>query len=218
MNLPEIFALLRRQWPAVAVLLVVAMGVLVNFKRAPQTYVDSGTIVFTGPTSIANPNPYNSFNSDLIITGFTLTDVLMSDESRREIAAEGGSGATYTVGLVNSYNLEYPNYSDPYATLLVTSSDVSAARRTFELVAARLQMLLANDQEKVPVHDRIEAQVVGETGALVTAGSSKRVYAGWLLLTLVAVIMTASAVDRRRGGRRLGALRIPWLGARVRSS
>jgi uncharacterized protein involved in exopolysaccharide biosynthesis len=202
MSLAEIAALLRRRKVIVVVVLVLAVGILLVIKKTPQTYQESATVVFTGPRSVAFPNPYSHFSGDLISTGYLAMLRLNSLESAQKIRADGGS-AQYSVKLVNLYNLQYPAYDVPYATLASWSQDPAAAQRTFAVVERHLNAVLVSFQANIAPENRIISRVVGDSGAVAIAGSSKRVYGGMLLLTMVLTFMAASALDRQREGRRL---------------
>jgi hypothetical protein len=205
MSLLQIIALFRRHKLAVALVLVLAVALLINIKKTPPTYQESATVIFTAPVSVANPNPYNSFNGDLTATGYVLMLQLKSPASRQEILNAGGS-APFDAGMVNLYNLEYPDYGDPYGIVTATSQDPVAAHRTFVAVTSELENLLAAHQTQAGVERRswIGASLVGDSGPIVVPGSSKRVYAGVLVLTIVSTFAAATGLDRRRRRRRRG--------------
>jgi hypothetical protein len=202
MSFLEIAALMRRHLLAVTFVFVLAAAVLYDFKSTPPMYQESATVVFTAPSSVANPNPYSSFGGDLITTGEVMIRTLMSPAGQQRVREAGGT-ADFGVGLVNLYNQEYPDYSDPYATMSVTSVNPSAVHLTFAVVARQLAGILASRQAqaKVPPHNRITAHVIGDTGVTALRGSSKRTYAGVVLLTVVTAFMVSIWLDRRRGRR-----------------
>jgi hypothetical protein len=201
MSLLEIGALLRRHKIAVILVLLLALAIAIDVKKTPQVYQESATVVFTVPVSAANPNPYFSFNEDLIPTGSVIISILMSPASQQRVRKAGGS-AQFNVVLVNLYNLEYPYHGVPYATLTTTSESLAAVHRTFVVVAQQLDSILASRQASVTPHNRITAKIIGDSGPIVASGSRKRTYAGLVLLTVVVAFTLANSLDRRR--RRLG--------------
>ena len=170
------------------VVLLLAAGLAYKFSRAPRTYVQSATVVFYLPKSRNTPNGYLAFAPSLITTGNAMTKLLMSPQAQHQIQAAGGT-ASVNVGLVNLYDDEYPNYGMPLATLTTTSPSPAADSSTFVLAVRRLQRLLTRRQAQLRVRprNRISAQIIGDTGPLVQAGSSKRALAGLAVLALVAL-------------------------------
>jgi len=203
MSFLEIAALMRRHFIAVMAVFILAAGVLYDFKSTPQTYQESATVVFTPPTSLQNPNPYSSFGGSLITAGEIMIRFLMSPQGQQRVRAAGGT-ADFNVALVNLYNQEYPDFGDPYAILSASSDNPAAAHATFVVVARQLLGILAAKQAQAGVspHNRVAARVVGDSGPVVQHGSSKRAYAGVLLLTIVPAFMVAISLDRRRDRRR----------------
>jgi hypothetical protein len=178
--------------------LIFALMLAIYLKKAPATYQETATVVFIGP--IKAPNPYAIFKGDLVATGYVVMQALTSPASEEAIRQAGGS-ASYSAGLTNGYNLEYPVYGKPYGTLTTVSSRSYAVQRTFVLVSQQLSRLLAAGQENVPPGARIVPRFVGDTGPIAVRGSSKRVYAGELLLCIIALFIIVGLVDRLPGGR-----------------
>jgi hypothetical protein len=197
-SLQEILALMRRHFIAVTIVVIAAVGVAVIFKRAPVSYQETGTVAFTAPPSSAYPNPYTSFSDEsLIETAGLMSRLVMGFREQQEIRAAGGVG-TYDIALVNKYNLEYPNFSDPYVTVTATFSDYSQAHLTFETVIHKLYGDLYSLQTlaKVPPENRVEARMIGDSGPLAQPGSWVRVYTGLLVLAIVAAFSVAVFLDR----------------------
>jgi hypothetical protein len=223
MSFLELMRLVLRHKLAVAVVVICSIAVVGDIKYARHSFGESATVVFEAPTSVANPNPYTTFVSSLLSTGDVVTRILNSPQLAQRIRNEGGS-AQYAVGLVNLYNLEYPDYGQPYATVSTVSESPVTTHSTFMIVSKELVRVLADAQAKsgVPAHDQITAHIVGDTGPIVLAGSTKRAYGGLLLLTVIAVIMVAAGLDRwrvRRGktpGPRRGRRRaLAWIPGRL---
>jgi hypothetical protein len=192
MSLSESAALFWRHKVLTALVLVVALMVAVYIKKTPPMYQESATVVFIG--AVKAPNPYAVFTGDLVATGYIVMRTLASQESAEQIAKAGGSAA-YTVGLANGYNLEYPVYGEPYGTLTSMSRSSAAVQRTFAVVSAQLDRILAVRQANVPPGARIVAHLIGRTGLTVVPGSSKRVYAGELILSVIALFMIVGIAD-----------------------
>jgi hypothetical protein len=196
-TLPEIPALIWRHVVAVLLVLVVAAGVAYSIKRTPPTYQESATAVFIAPPSTEFPNPYASFNSSLITTAEVMTRFIMGPQGQQQVRAAGGT-AKFAVSLVNLYNQQYPNYSQPYAQISATSTNPAAVHNTFLVVTRLLVHNLAESQaqQNVPAHTRVSIHPAADAGPLVQPGSSKRTFAGLLVLTIVAVLFVAAFLDK----------------------
>lgn len=208
MSLQDIVALMRRHLAAVLVVVVCAAALAMVFKRTPIPYQESGTVVFSAPGSARYPNPYTSFNGSLVDAAGVIALAAMSPKDQGQVRAAGGTAA-YDITLVNSYNLEYPDYSDPYDTVVATGADPAQVNRTFELVVAKMDSDLTAGQAQADVSavNRITAHVLGDSGPLAQPGSSKRVYAALLALTIIAAFAIAIWLDRHPlWSRRLRAL------------
>jgi hypothetical protein len=196
----DVFAA-KRIWlrlGAVVVVLFLTAGLAYKITRTPHIYVQSATVVLYLPKSRDTPNEYLAFAPSLITTGNAMTQILMSPQAQRQIRAIGGT-ANVNIALVNLYDEEYPNYGVPLATLTTTSLSPAADRSTFVVAVGQLHRLLAARQANLRVRprNRISAQIIGDTGPLVQAGSSKRVMAGLAALALVALSALWSFIDRR---------------------
>jgi len=210
MTVGEIAALVRRHWVAAAVVLVLAGAALHSIKSSPPGYQESSTIIFIAPRSNNFPNPYDSdIDASLITTAEVVVRDMMSPQSQSLIQAAGGS-ADYSVELVNLYNQEYPDYGVPDATITTTATSWEAAHSTYVIVARQLTNRLAGVQAKVKQRNRITAVIVGDSGPIIQTGSPKRVYAGLVLLTVVAFFMLAIFLDRHPG--------LAWRRARSRGA
>jgi len=208
MTVGEMLALARRHWIVAAVVLVLAVAALHSVKSTPPTYQESSTVIFIAPTSNNFPNPYDSdSDAPLITTDEIMVRTMMSPQSQHLVQAAGGSG-DFTVAMVNLYNQEYPDYGIPNATITTEASSPEAAHNTYVIVARQLTNRLAEMQAKVAPRNRIVANIVGDSGPIIQTGSLKRVYAGLLLLALIAFFMLAIFLDRHPG--------LAWRPARAR--
>ena len=120
MSLFGALALLRRHFVAVLVILVIAVGIEYSFKHSAPTYAEVGTMVFIPPISGAHPNAYAAVGGSILEAAGTLAVSAMSPQEQQQVL-RGGGNAAYDVELLNSYNLEYPNYSNAYLTVSTAS-------------------------------------------------------------------------------------------------
>jgi hypothetical protein len=203
----EIAGRLWRHPIAVLVIIFCAVGVLHSIKSAPPTYGETGTMVFLPPYSGVHPNPYTAVGGSLTPTAGVIAAGIMSPQGQQQVAQAGGS-ATYDIGLVNGYNLQYPNYSSPYLDITTTDTNPDQVYKTFNIVTRMLsrEMTAAQIDNGVPKRDRIFTQVAGASGPLLEQGSPKRSLAGIIILTLVALFAVTAFFDRHpvRLGRLLG--------------
>ena len=205
MSTSRLAARLLRHWAAVATVLVVALGVAYHVKSTPPGYSDSSTMVFTAAAASADAdteaNPASLLGPSLISSEVMMADALTSPGMVHEIRVAGGT-APFTVTPFNLYNLQYPYYAAPAATLTATSPSEALARRTFNIAVRLLRARLAAIQADVavPPRDRITIYAAGTTGAMMQRGSRVRAFGGLLLLTMIGLITVTNVLDRR--GRR----------------
>jgi hypothetical protein len=201
MSTSRLVARLRRHWAAVAAVLVLALGMAYQLKTAPPTYSDSSAIVFTAAEAAEDTqaaNPASLVGPSLISSEVIMADTITSPGMVHEIRAAGGT-ASFTMTPFNLYNLQYPYYAAPTATLTATSPSAALAQRTFtvavRLLAARLAAIQAD--AAVPPADRIHIYTAGTTGAVMQPGSTVRAFGGLFLLTLMALVTVTNVLDRR---------------------
>lgn len=197
MNPQAIIGLIRRHLIVVLAVILATAAAGYYLKRTEQPYQDTATVVFTSPASKAFPNPYASFGGSLVEAAGVIGVIMMSPTGKRQVLAAGGT-ADYDVSLVNTYNLEYPDYSLPDLAVSTSSVNPAEASRTFSVVARLIERNLQERQsaDHVPLNTRIGVQVLGESGPLPTKGSMKRVYSGVLVLGIVAALGLASFFDK----------------------
>jgi hypothetical protein len=202
-------ALLRRHFVAVLVILIIAVGVEYSFKHSAPAYAEVGTLVFIPPVSGAHPNAYSAVGGSILEAAGTLAVNAMSPREQQQVLRSGGNAA-YDVELLNSYNLEYPNFSNAYLEVSTASTDPVAVHRTYVLVSRLLTRQFLDQQVAFGAtsNNRIEIVTAGDSGPLAQQGSSKRALAGLLILTIVAVFAAASFLDRH-------PVRLPWTGHRA---
>lgn len=193
----DIWGLFRRHLAAVVGVLILAMGVAYMFKSTPTVYTEGGTVVFNPPVSKAFPNPYQASSNSIITTAGVLTAFMMGAQGQQQVTAAGGT-VPYQMALVNSYDQEYPNYSNPEATLYATGTDLAGVQRTYAATMQILTRQLAARQAAlgVPAVDRISAKMIGNPGPLAQPGSKKRSFAGLFLLTVIALFAVSIFLDR----------------------
>jgi hypothetical protein len=208
-SLPEIAGLLRRHLLAVLAVLIVAAGVAYTFKHTPPTYSETATLVFVPPESGTHPNPFEASSGSILESAGTIAVQVMSPQGQQRVQAAGGT-AQVDVELVNGYNLEYPNYPNPYLTVTTTSEDFTAVHRTFTAANKVLtdEFTAVELQNDVTLNNRVQIVMAGDTGPLTQLGSSKRSLGGLIILTIVAIFAVATFFDRHpvrlvRSGRRM---------------
>jgi hypothetical protein len=196
-SLAEIAALMRRHVLAVAVVLVLAAGLAYSVKRTPVTYQESATVIFTAPISVQNPNPYDSYSGTLITAAEVLCRWIMGVQGQQQVRDAGATG-TFNVALVNLYNQEYPNYSDPDVTVTATAGDPDTVHSTFAIVSRLLNddLVAREVQDGVAPVNRIGMYAAGDTGPLEQTGTPKRAFAGLFALTIAALLVVSMFLDR----------------------
>lgn len=200
--------MLRRHFVAVLVILVVAAGVEYSFKHTAPVYAETGTLVFIPPTSGAHPNAYAAVGGSLLEAAGYLAAKAMSPQEQQLVQAQGGT-TQYDVELLNSYNLQYPNFSNAYLVVTTTSQDPVAAHRTYGAVTQLLYKQFREQQAAAYVtqNNRVLMVMAGDTGPLAQQGSSKRALIGLAILTIVAVFAAAAFLDKHPIRlRRMGSL------------
>lgn len=197
MSLAETVALLRRHVLAVTMVLVVAMGLAYNVKRSPVTYQESATVVVTAPISGVNPNPFDSYSGTLITAAEVVSRWIMGIQGQQQVRAAGATG-TFNVALLNLYNQEYPNYSDPDVTVSATASDPVAVHNTFTIVSRLFSSYLEAREVQAGVEpvNRIGMYTAGDSGPLRQTGTPKRAFAGLILLTIAMLLLVSIFLDR----------------------
>jgi hypothetical protein len=217
MKSPEETRRKRVRLLALVAVLVLAAGLRYVIASSPPTYLESATVVFSLPKSQTAPNAYIIFASSLITSGEAMSEIMQSPQAQRKIREAGGT-AKVSLALVNLYDEEYPNYGVPLATLTVSALDAAGVHRTFAIASRLLHRLLAGLQSGVGVrpHNRISAQIIGDTGVAAQPGSPKRVLAGLMILALVTVSALWNALDRRNARRQCPG-RAPGAGYRAGS-
>jgi hypothetical protein len=196
-SLSGAFGLLRRHFIAVLVILLIAAGVGYSFKHTAPTYAETGTMVFLPPTSGAHPNAYAAVGGSLLEAAGTLAASAMSPQEQQMVQAQGGT-TQYDVELLNSYNLQYPNFSNAYLVVTTTSTDPVAVHRTYNVVTQLLNKQFRQQQaaSDVAQNNRILIVTAGNTRPLAQPGSSKRALIGLAILTIVAVFGVAAFLDK----------------------
>jgi hypothetical protein len=197
MTVREIAALMRRHLLAMAVVLMIAAGVTYSIMSTPPIYSESATVIFSAGPSLADSRLSASFMIPLIATEVMLSQTMMSSPAQSQVRAAGGTAA-FELMPYNLYSLQYPDYGEPITMLTVTSSDPEAIQRTFGVVLGILGQRLAAMQAHVPPRNRVQDSLVGDSGMAAQPGSSVRVLAGLVLLTVIAVFTVANFLDRRQ--------------------
>lgn len=191
MSLGELVALARRHVAAVVIVLFFAAGTAYTFKHTPPTYLETATMLLVSPGS----GPYSTYSSPLITTGDVASEWIMGAQGHQQARQDGATG-NFDVALVNYSNQEYPDYAAPYLTVAASAQDPVTTHRTFTTVTRVFNDYIAARQDGVQPRYRITTRMIGDTGPLIQKGSTKRSFAGLLVLTIVAAYLVSRFLDR----------------------
>ena len=186
-----ILASIWRDKLAVIAVLVLALGAGYGLRRTEPVYSESATVVFSLAGPVVDSAHYN-YRDSLIATEVMIAQELVSQPGLDVIRAAGG-GANFKLAPFNLYDLQYPNYALPVATLTVTAPNLTQVQRTFRHVRAPRDRL-ASLQAHVGVRPRkrLDAYLLHDKSVVSSVGSRARVFAGLALLTLMAVFMSTA--------------------------
>lgn len=193
----DILALLLRHRIAVTFAVLVAGVLSFRIIHANPGYMESGGVVFTAPKSASNI--FQSLPS-LQVTEETVAGYMMGSQGGQQVRAAGGT-APYTVAMLNTYNEDFPDYSQPYVTITAMSNNPETARQTFGAVLGVLGKATRALQVKVgatPDNAVRATLIAAPTGPIEQGGSRKRSAAGLGVLAIIAVYLVARVLDRRR--------------------
>jgi hypothetical protein len=181
--------------------IIITVGAAYALKRTATTYQESATVVFTTLQSASNPDPYGALDGTLTDVAGIMSLEMMNPQSRQQIRAAGGT-ADYNVGLVNLYNLQDPDYGYPYLTVSASGTDIGQVKRTFAAVSRTLgrELQLRQARVRVPPAARIVTRTLADTGPQPQPGSTMRVFAGLLILAVVAALSVVVFADRHHIG------------------
>jgi hypothetical protein len=142
--------------------------------------------------------PYTSYGSSMLATGEVMTNWTTSTQAQEKVRQATGSD-DFSVELLNFANQEYPYYVDPYLIVSASAQDPVAAHQLFTTVTRLVNDHLAalQRQEGVAPNSRITTSLIGDSGPLIQLGSSKRSFAGLLVLTIVVAYLILKFLDRR---------------------
>jgi hypothetical protein len=193
----EIAAMLRRHGIVLAIVALAACMWSYHLVHGDPGYIDSGGVSFTAPkTSISLFENIESLQVvEEAVAGF-----MMGSQGEHEVRAAGGT-VPYNVAMLNLYNEQYPDYSQPYVTIAVMSNYPEEAQQTFRAVLSVLREATAMLQERVGASPKNEVRaklVTQTTGPIAQDGSPKRSYAALAILAMIAIYMIARVLDRRR--------------------
>jgi hypothetical protein len=205
----EITALLRRHFVAVAAIMLAAAAAGFRIQTRPPVYAENGSLVFTVANRlvdhVTSPRPSAVLSQSLIAVEGTMTEALSPPVTSGSLRTAAGP-ASYTLAPFNSYNLEYPYYELPSATLTVSAGSPVAASAAFGAVYGQVANRLAGLQARalVPRDNWITVYTAANSGPVRQTGSRLRVAAGLALLTTLTIFVVAGSLDRHRrpGSRR----------------
>jgi hypothetical protein len=193
--------MLRRQLIAVLLVCLVVVGVGYHVIHENPGFTDVGTIGFVAPPAIPGQG-VNSRGTQAIRVA--TVEYMMGPEAAQLIKARGATAA-YDVELVNGYNEEFPDYSQPYVQVTTNSLDPNAAQDTYNIVVGVMQKNLLDRQADLGAKNTsiIRGIQVNTTGPTIQTGSRKRGYAAIVILMIIVAFLAASLLDRR-------GLRLAW--------
>jgi hypothetical protein len=160
-------------------------------------YIDSGGVSFTAPKN--SISMYENIES-LQVVEEAVAWFMMGSQGEQEVRAAGGT-VPYNVAMLNLYNEQYPDYSQPYVTIAVMSNYPEEAQQTFRAVLSVLRGATARLQERVGASPKNEVRarlVARSAGPIAQDGSPKRSYAALAILAMMATYLIAKVLDRRR--------------------
>jgi hypothetical protein len=203
----EILALVRRHVVAVGAVLVLAAGLGLYLQHRPPGYADSATVAFVAPK---NQGGLFGFGQSLLVADQVMTASLSGPQGQEQVRQAGGT-AKFSVELVNLSDEEFPNYSDPYATVSVISQDSAVAAKTYSAVLQVLQEDLSAIQARQGAKPNtwIHMHIIADSpapGPQPQRGSRDRILAGLAILGVIAAFMLATFLDRHP---------IRWRGSRM---
>ena len=189
--------MLLRHRVAIAIVTLVAGMLSYQLIRENPGYIDSGSVTFTAPKG--SVSMFQNTRSLQVVEEVTAW-YMMGSQGEHQVRAAGGT-APYNVAMLNLYNEEFPDYSQPYVTITVMSHYPEAAQQTFRAVLSVLRTATAMIQEQVGAtpKNEVKATVAAEpSGPIAQGGSHKRSYAALAVLAIIAMHMVARVLDRRR--------------------
>jgi hypothetical protein len=194
MSLLDIATLMRRHVVAAALMLVIAAVVGFGLEHAKPMYTDTTTVDLK-----TQANPFVEATA-LLVTSDMMSRSMTSSQSELLVRQAGGT-VGYQVDLVNLYNLQYPNYSVPYITVTVTAANPADVSKTFNAVMQVLTGELSNWQARQgisPVYQIALYILSSSKGVVPLSGYQKRTFGALIVLTIIAMFLVVSFLDKRR--------------------
>jgi polysaccharide biosynthesis protein PslJ len=195
-DLSELAALIRRHFIAVGVVLLIALGIAYVFKQPPHAYEETGTLALTPASSV--PDSFGT-NHSLILTGEVMVKWVAGAQGQERLR-QAGVDDRFNVTLLNYANEEDPVYKQPYLIISATADSQMAAHDAFTAGIRIFDDGLVTQQvnARVAPDERVTAELLEDSGSVLQPASTARVLGGLAFLTIVAVYMTASFLDRRQ--------------------
>jgi hypothetical protein len=209
---------LGSKWPVLQRCLVLTIALVIaamagyEIKHTPPEYLESASVVFRLPPSLASNKAETLDNAvrypALITAGYVMAQSLMSPEYEHLVRDAGGTAA-FDLAMVNASDEEYPAYPYPLATLTAQSANPVVVHRTFALAARVLSQLVLRRQilAAVPARSRMWISLVGDTGPVSQRGSLKRALIALALLAIIAISKISGWLKYSQ--RRLAVLPVP---------
>jgi O-antigen ligase len=195
-DLSELAALTRRHFVAAGLVLLMALGIAYVFRQTPPVYKETATLALKPPSS--DPGSFES-NYSLILTGEVMVKWAAGAQGQERLR-EAGVDSGFSVTLLNYANEEDPVYKTPYIIVSATAGSPMATHDAFTAGTRIFDDELVTQQVKthIAADGRVTADLLGDSGPILQAGSTARVLGGLAFLTIVAAYMTASLLDRRQ--------------------
>lgn len=193
MPLSELAALARRHILALSIVFIVTLGIAYEFKHTKPAYTETSTVAL----GVGNSNGA-AYQSSLITTG-QIVVIWISGAQGKQQLADAGVGSNFTVSLVNSQNLDQPQYSNPYLTVSETNPDAATTHKDFSDGMKILLDGIVELQSKfhLPTGDHVTARMLADSGPVAQIGSESRSYGALAFLGLVAAYVTSRSLDNR---------------------
>jgi len=191
----EIPSLLRRHLLAVATICVLAAGITFSLERENPGYAYSGTVAVS---SQQVQNKLFTYYRSLLAVEEVLNTYIGGPAAGSTVRTKGDSGG-YTVTMVNYNNEQLPFYKNPYLNITATASSPEGAVAIYDVVVRLLKQELAALQGNGAIigsSEPIKLTLAVQPGSLAgLQGSRVRSLGGIILLTIMATVLSASALD-----------------------
>jgi hypothetical protein len=198
----QLAALAGRHAFAVCLILLMTVGVAIDFIYTQSGYLDTATVALE-PKSFMRVEPVDANqnflqNSSLIITCQLLVMRLSGPQGEAQLHQAGVTG-DFAVSVVNSSNLDTPSYANPDLSVSVAARSPDTTHDQFieamRVIAADIADLQTDNH--FSAQDRFVMYTLSDSGPISQRGSLIRSYAALIFLSMVAIFLTCRFLDRR---------------------